>query len=1041
MTKIRVANVGPRAVKLLAMALCLAMCLSLAPPAPSAGEDVGRFEVEALVGAPPNFVTYDLCWNAENTICVAVGAHITTYDEAAYYWNTLWGYWSPLSFTSMTEESSMNGVDWDQDSNCFVIVGGDGGAWNTFVWLFYPGGGLVDISYTITPGEGVGQDVAVYAQQKYVVILHSGGAYEVSYQASVWIGNEILGALPADALNSVEHDSTHGLVYLYGSQSGPYTTYFCYDNELYWGFYYAYAMSPPGATNEVREADWGPKAHCALEVGPSYLGKLLVKHSNIDPDFATADVLSQEPPMRVGTAVAYASSTSCYYMFGGYNVTMGSYLQDTWMFNIFTRQWTLLNPATRPPTRAYHAMAYNEWDNYIVMYGGERTFGLSDTWLFFPGNQTWWQKTPTQVPPGSLPAQYGHAMVYSSQIVAGYDRGVVMFGGDAGSTSVFLYTNSPPTWRQLTSLGDARVARYNHAMAWNSPTSSIVIFGGNGQEAVTSVYYPTTNYWDEKGISGPPGRVGASMDFTNRLGSMFLYGGFSNSLGYFNDTWFYDDNGQEGGGSWTQITGIAGNRPALRHQRMLRNNVDNGLYIFGGEGSAGMNPTTYKYGRIVSFQREQVSDTNFAWNDVAWRPGSSEALFVGDSGHLARYVNSTKTFKPVEFGGSQSFYAVGYKGAASPSYAYVMGTAGGGVKVNDISSGTTFNVSVASPWVHNITLQEYTYSTYVMNRQVDVDTGNGQTIYNLDVRAGHEGGADLITQVDVYGWYDQGNMTTDFPSTVTPNFDSPGWENQRFHFVWWRGNGSFWRAYPKTRPGDEEITLNIGPGGSQWGSLGMNLNVRFQFCPRQQMHASGGMFVEPPGSQYGGGGNGSQSTIMALNAPDTWDIKAVASAGLLNAAAYDEFGFFKYTYLTSANLPGSLSGSGAPGSTVHLSPVGHVTFASNCYYRLLVYVDQDLEGQNLHQFIPASRMAVRGGNLENWSWPMGTWEEQNFNGSGVANALYLFGSLTVYDPPMNNGRWTSTSRGNVGAVAWRCWVPNVPEDRYTTSVTFVLQRA
>jgi len=137
-------------------------------------------------------------------------------------------------------------------------------------------------------------------------------------------------------------------------------------------------------------------------------------------------------------------------------------------------------------------------------------------------------------------------------------------------------------------------------------------------------------------------------------------------------------------------------------------------------------------------------------------------------------------------------------------------------------------------------------------------------------------------------------------------------------------------------------------------------------------------------------------------------------------------------------VPGPLTGITAPGNMLHLTPVAHVSYSANFNYRLKTFVDSPIVGQNLGQQISVRNLGVMGGNLQNFTMPG---EEQTFNGTGEVNALYLMGSPTTYNSPTNSGRETSTATGTRGPVRWRCYVPSVPEDRYVTTVTYMLQRA
>src|SRR5207249_3318430 len=96
---------------------------------------------------------------------------------------------------------------------------------------------------------------------------------------------------------------------------------------------------------------------------------------------------------------------------------------DTWEWDGST--WVQKTPATSPPARESHAMAYDSARGRVVLFGGidsSRSLLLGDTWEW--DGSMWVEKTPATSPP----ARFEHSMAYDSA------RGrVVMFGGYDGS--------------------------------------------------------------------------------------------------------------------------------------------------------------------------------------------------------------------------------------------------------------------------------------------------------------------------------------------------------------------------------------------------------------------------------------------------------------------------------------------------------------------------------------------------------------------------------------------------------------------------------
>ena len=203
---------------------------------------------------------------------------------------------------------------------------------------------------------------------------------------------------------------------------------------------------------------------------------------------------------------------------------------------------------------------------------------------------------------------------------------------------------------------------------------------------------------------------------------------------------------------------------------------------------------------------------------------------------------------------------------------------------------------------------------------------------------------------------------------------------------------------------------------------------------RQQVRFADGTpgFVESAGDRYGIGIEG-QSTSAALDALDSWNIcVTVTDVGGGSVSAYDEFGFFRYTYIGSAGLPGggSIYGSGPPNTVVILQPNNQdVTFSSNCPYQVRVSVT-DLWNAPHTQVIAASTLQVYGGTMSGW---------EGFSVAG--DYIWLIGTEPLgYQAPQYSLTYTTTSSADFNPdpqlFQMACTIPTVPEDRYFGVLTF-----
>jgi len=325
-----------------------------------------------------------------------------------------------------------------------------------------------------------------------------------------------------------------------------------------------------------------------------------------------------------------------------------------------------------------------------------------------------------------------------------------------------------------------------------------------------------------------------------------------------------------------------------------------------------------------------------------------------------------------------------------------------------------------------------------LNSQIDVDIGDGGTVYTLEVGVYDSLGVGHMTDVEVWMWYDQGNTSVDFTTNVTPAFDTPGWENTRMHFRITRAGPTITQIYPAQGPADETRF-----GNGWWSDINATFSrVTFDFSPHQQVRWAAGPFTPgfPGNARYDPDFDGpetqEQSTPSALNDDLTWDIKATVAddATVANhASAYDEYGFYRYTYLGTSGIPngGAVYGSGAPGtSNVVMSVSGaNVTYSANCPYGLTIQLMGNLNGVAYAGTIPATAISLQGGGIG---------APTAFGAGG--STQQLIGPLHA---PLNSYRTTTTSSWDGNSATWepvRWWVniPSVLEDQYVNQVTWAI---
>lgn len=239
-------------------------------------------------------------------------------------------------------------------------------------------------------------------------------------------------------------------------------------------------------------------------------------------------------PLPMGYAeMAYDKARKQTVLFGGF-VEYGTSgypgpTGGTWLWN--GTDWNQASPATNPPERLGHAMAYDEARGVVVLFGGIGSGGdLGDTWLW-DGND-WTLAAPATSPS----ARYGHRMVYDAE------RGlVVLFGGDDASET-WLWDGS--NWTRATP-ALSPPARNLVGMAYDAQRKEILMFGGalspSGSGLADDTWVWDGSTWSKRDVVGPPPRQNPVMS-AGPQGLVYLFGG---TFGLQGDMWVWNGVGWE----------------------------------------------------------------------------------------------------------------------------------------------------------------------------------------------------------------------------------------------------------------------------------------------------------------------------------------------------------------------------------------------------------------------------------------------------------------------------------------------------------------
>ncbi len=374
------------------------------------------------------------------------------------------------------------------------------------------------------------------------------------------------------------------------------------------------------------------------------------------------------PPGRSSAMITYDIERQRVVLFGGANPSTGAVLGDTWEYD--GTIWRQSSPATSPPARSAHGIAYDASRKRVVVFGGSPGGSgaeLGDTWEYDGTN---WTKFTGSGPPGRLAAP----LAYDPE-----RKKVVVFGGTSGAT--FLndtWEYDGAAWIRASALGPP--ARAGHTFAFDPNLHSITMCGG-AKGFTTNDFLDDIWQWAGTGwtrSSGgaaiqPSARFYAAVNPDLVRSTPVLFGGVEYTNAFLNETWEW--NGTE----WSVKSPAA--RPSARAYHSIAADP-NGIVLFGGYSSAaqvladtwtynGVNWTKITttttpsarawYGLAYDSDRRRtimmggLSPTNailgdtWEWDGTRWSAGPLARNGLPRYGHKMAYDEQRK--KVVSFGG------------------------------------------------------------------------------------------------------------------------------------------------------------------------------------------------------------------------------------------------------------------------------------------------------------------------------------------------------------------------------------------------------
>lgn len=346
----------------------------------------------------------------------------------------------------------------------------------------------------------------------------------------------------------------------------------------------------------------------------------------------TAVTSTTTPAARSSHAMAYDAKRGRIVLFGGGTTRRdGMRFDDT--FELTDTGWTAMAPATRPPARDLHAMAFDAVTQQVLLIGGSGSAVFDDAWHW---TGTAWVAAATLPAPlrGHVVASdphRGRIAVFATPDGAGllewngtawislddddegagppprFDaaiaadplrRRILMFGGIAVEPGPVQVLHDDGwawngAWTRLSGTGPT--ARYGAALAYHAARDLAVMFGGRTMTAA-----PLAETWIHAdtwsaGTTAPAleGLIGHTMTYDTVRRQIVLFGGGRSVVQVRDETWLWD-------GAWIQAT-PATSPPPRAHAAAAYDPVRNYVVVVGGAAA----------------NNEPLADA-WAWDGTSW---------------------------------------------------------------------------------------------------------------------------------------------------------------------------------------------------------------------------------------------------------------------------------------------------------------------------------------------------------------------------------------------------------------------------------------
>jgi PKD repeat protein/N-acetylneuraminic acid mutarotase len=249
---------------------------------------------------------------------------------------------------------------------------------------------------------------------------------------------------------------------------------------------------------------------CYANCSPALSDVFMLTHANGlggTPEWSQLSVTN--PQARAQQSAIYDPVSNLMVTFGGHLAFYGTYQNDTRVLSnangmASPSTWSTLSTSGHTPvSRGVHTAVYDHASNRMIVFGGEEALSANnkreydDLWILtnangIGGTPTWIQ----QMPVGNRPS----ARAYPSAVLDPAHNRMILFGGgyydeetqsEIGLGDLWVLDsanglNGPPSWTELSQIGDMPGPRFCHTAALDEVHQRMIVLGGVDQSGATS---------------------------------------------------------------------------------------------------------------------------------------------------------------------------------------------------------------------------------------------------------------------------------------------------------------------------------------------------------------------------------------------------------------------------------------------------------------------------------------------------------------------------------------------------------------------------